>query len=43
MKKQKKYMVAKQILEIMINKKNKIQFSKQELKTINSLIDKEKN
>tara|TARA_Y100000741_G_C18183013_1_gene530156 strand:- start:400 stop:1032 length:633 start_codon:yes stop_codon:yes gene_type:complete len=43
MKKQKKYMVAKQILETMINKKNKIQFSKQELKTINSLIDKEKN
>ena len=43
MKKQKKYMVAKQILETMVSKKNNIQFCKQELKKIKSLIDKEKN
>lgn len=43
MQKQKKHTIAKHILEIMINKKRHIAFSKRELKKINSLIDKEKN
>jgi len=42
MKKQKQYIVAKQILEIMISKKNHVNFAKRELKTISTLIDKEK-
>ena len=42
-KKQKKFHSAKTILEIMINKKRNVSFAKNELKKINSIINKEKN
>ena len=42
-KKQKKFHSAKTILEIMINKKRNVSFAKNELKKINSLINKDKN
>jgi len=42
-KKQKKFHSAKTILEIMINKNRNVSFAKNELKKINSIINKEKN
>ena len=42
-KKQKKFHSAKTILEIMINRKRNVVFAKNELKKINSIINKEKN
>jgi len=42
-KKQRRFLIAKNILQIMINKKRNVTFAKNELKKINSIIDKEKN